>query len=74
VEKILKDGTMSIKLNVKVGPYFQSCKGVRQGDPLSPLLFNLAVDYLTHMVVQAQENSLVVGMVGNLIPKGIAIL
>lgn len=36
VKQILHNGTMSIKLNNCVGPYFQSAKGVRQGDPHSP--------------------------------------
>src|ERR1041385_5244164 len=36
VEQILYNGTVSIKLNGVVGPYFQSAKGVRQGDPMSP--------------------------------------
>jgi hypothetical protein len=74
IKKILQDGTIFVKLNNCVGPYFQSCKGVRQGDPLSPLLFNLVVDSLTRMVVKAQHNNIVVGLIGHLIPNGIAIL
>jgi hypothetical protein len=62
---------VSVKLNGKVGPYFQSCKRVRRGDSLSPLLFNLAADCLTHMVVQAQKNSLVVGIVFKAIRRGV---
>jgi hypothetical protein len=40
IDKILYNGTVSVRINNMNGPYFQSCKGVRQGDPLSPLLFN----------------------------------
>jgi hypothetical protein len=41
INKVLKDGIVTVRLNDQVGPYFQSCKGVRQGDPLSPILFKL---------------------------------
>jgi hypothetical protein len=74
VEKVLMNGIVSVKLNGIAGPYFQSHKGVRQRDPFSPLLFNMAADCLTHMVIRAQQNRLVAGLIDNLIPNGIAIL
>ena len=46
-------GTISVKLNNKIGPYFRSYKGVRQGDPLSPIIFNFITDCLTKMVKHA---------------------
>jgi hypothetical protein len=36
IEKVMCGGTVAVKINECVGPYFQSCKGVRPGDPLSP--------------------------------------
>ena len=74
VRKILVGGTVSVKLNDEVGPYFQSSKGVRQGDPFSPFLFNLAADCLTKMVIKAQQNGLFKGLASDLIPNGVAIL
>uniref|UniRef100_A0A0A8ZCV8 Reverse transcriptase domain-containing protein n=1 Tax=Arundo donax TaxID=35708 RepID=A0A0A8ZCV8_ARUDO len=37
-------GTLSVKLNDQIGPYFKSFKGVIQGDPFSPFLFNLVAE------------------------------
>jgi hypothetical protein len=47
---------------------------VKQGDPLSPLLFNFVADSLTKMVKMAQSNGLITGLADNLIPHGVAIL
>jgi hypothetical protein len=47
---------------------------VRQGDPLSPTLFNFVVDILTRMIIRAQENNLITGLISRLIPKGVAVL
>ena len=71
---MVSGGTMSVKVNDLTGPYFISHKGVRQGGPLSPILFNFAADYLTRMVRQAQRNGLITGLADNLIPQGIIIL
>uniref|UniRef100_A0A453EC45 Reverse transcriptase domain-containing protein n=1 Tax=Aegilops tauschii subsp. strangulata TaxID=200361 RepID=A0A453EC45_AEGTS len=60
INQILRNGTVSIKLNNGVGPYFRSVKGVRQGDPHSPFLFNLAAECLTKMIKNAQRNKLLV--------------
>jgi hypothetical protein len=69
IKKVLQNGTISVKINNELGPYFASHKGVRQGDPLSPLLFNVAADVLTRMVLSAQQNGLVTGLIDHLIPR-----
>jgi hypothetical protein len=42
--KAINQGTLIVKVNDKSGPYFCSYKGVRQGDPFSPTLFNIIVN------------------------------
>uniref|UniRef100_A0A8I6XWR9 Reverse transcriptase domain-containing protein n=1 Tax=Hordeum vulgare subsp. vulgare TaxID=112509 RepID=A0A8I6XWR9_HORVV len=74
IRRILVGGTISVKLNDEVGEYFQSAKGVRQGDPVSPFLFNLAADCLTKMVLKAQANGLFTGLAADLVENGVAIL
>ena len=63
-----------MKANNITGHYFKSGKGVRQGDPLSPLLFSVAADTLDKMIEMAQRHSLVQGLVPEYIENGLAIL
>lgn len=58
IRKVVMAGTLSVKVNNETGPYFQSGKGVRQGGPLSPFLFNIAVDSLAKIIKMAQQNNL----------------
>jgi hypothetical protein len=53
IENILGSGTSSILLNGIPGKVFKCKRGVRQGDPQSPLLFDLAADLLRSIVNKA---------------------
>jgi hypothetical protein len=39
IEKIVSGGSVSVKVNDESGHFFQTRKGLRQGDPLSPVLW-----------------------------------
>jgi hypothetical protein len=41
VMQIVSGGQTAICINGEVVPYFRNKRGVRQGDPISPLLFSL---------------------------------
>ena len=71
---MITKGSVAIKVNDDVGHYFQMRKVVRQGDPLSPILFNIVVDMLAILIERAKENQQFKGVVPHLIDDGLSIL
>lgn len=63
-----------MKVNNQTRNYIKSYKGVRQGDPLSPILFNFVADSLARMVHKDQGNCLITGLCDHIIPSRIIIL
>jgi hypothetical protein len=70
VMKTVRGGKVAIKTNDKLGPYFTTHKGVRQGDPLSPLLFNIAADGLACLIQKAKDEGIIKGLIPHIIPNG----
>jgi hypothetical protein len=70
VMKTVRGGKVAIKTNDKIGPYFTTHKGVRQGDPFSPLLFNIAADGLACLIQKAKDEGIIKGLIPHIIPNG----
>jgi hypothetical protein len=74
IRDFVQDGSVGIKVNEDIGHYFQTKKGLRQGDPLSPLLFNIVVDMLAILIERAKEDGQVGSLIPHLIEGGISLL
>jgi hypothetical protein len=58
----VKGGSVGVTLNGHDSLFFKTGKDLRQGDPLSPLLFNLVGYVLTRMLIKATEKNLIRGL------------
>ena len=74
VENFISGGSASIKVNDDIGHYFQTKKGGRQGDPLSPVLFNIVADMLALLIKRAKNDGHIKGIIPHLVEDGLSIL
>jgi hypothetical protein len=61
IKNIVLGGSVGVTLNGTNNSFFKTGKGLRQGDPLSPLLYNLVGDVLTRMLAKAANRNLIKG-------------
>ena len=74
ISKVISRGSVAVKVNDNLGHYFQTRKGVWQGDLLSPILFNIVVDMLAILISRAKEVKQIHGVVLHLVDEGLSVL
>jgi hypothetical protein len=70
----ISGGSVAVNVNDDIGHFFQTKKGLKQGDPLCPLLFNIVADMLAVLLRRAEEQGQIDGIVPHLIEGGLSIL
>jgi hypothetical protein len=74
IEAFTQNVHVGIKINDQIGENFMTKKGLRQGDPLLPILFNIVVDMLAILIKRAKNSGQIEGVVPHLIDDGLSIL
>jgi hypothetical protein len=74
IATFLEGGHVGIKISDQVGPNFKTKMGVRQGDLLSPILFNIVVDMLAILINIAKNDGQIARVIPNLVEDGLSTL
>jgi hypothetical protein len=69
--KLVRGGSIAIRFNDINSPFFKPSKGLRPGDPLYPLLFNLVVDVFTRMLMKVAGKGYITGLMNTLYLEGV---
>jgi hypothetical protein len=67
-------GSVGIKVNDEICPFFQTKRGLRQGDPMSPILVNIVADMLALLIRRAKADGQIRGVIPHLVDDGLSIL
>jgi hypothetical protein len=74
VERFVSGASVGIKINDDIGHYFQTKKGLRQGDLMSPILFNIVADMLSILIKRAKDDGQIKGVIPHLVDDRLSIL
>jgi hypothetical protein len=67
IRKIVHNGSVGVTVYNSEGDHFCTGKGLRQEDPLFPILFNMVLDVLTRMLQKAGSQNLIRGLGCNIV-------
>ena len=67
IKSFVSRGSVAVNVNDEVGPFFQTRKGLRQDDRLSPILFIIVANMLTLFINRAKADNQLGGVVPHLI-------
>jgi hypothetical protein len=56
VVRFVEGGRVGIRVNNDTGHYFRTSKGLRQEDPLLPILFNIGTDMLAILIARVKAD------------------
>jgi hypothetical protein len=71
VRAILHQASFCVRINDVNSNYVVAGKGLKQGDPLSPILFNFMSDVFTKILYKAASNNLIQGLLPQVVPGGV---
>jgi hypothetical protein len=71
VMSIIQGGKVCVNVNEDRTPYFKTYKELRQGNTLSPILFNLVAEVLAIPMRRVAELCKVRGVLPHVLPRGI---
>jgi hypothetical protein len=74
INDFVSGGSVAIRVNDDTSRYLHTRKGLRQGDPLSPMLFNLVSDMLAILIKCAKSDGQIEGVIAHLVDGGLLIL
>jgi mannosylglycoprotein endo-beta-mannosidase len=74
IQNMVLGGSVGIEVNDDIGPYFQTKRGLKQGDPMSPILFNIITDMLALLINRAKADGQIRGVISHLVDDGLSIL
>jgi hypothetical protein len=74
IRHYIQGGSVGIRFNDNTGHSFQTRKGLRQGDTLSSILFNIVADMLAMIIARAKAEGQVGGLLPHLVKGDVSIL
>jgi hypothetical protein len=66
IEGLLHNGFVGVRINDCNSHFFLTSRGVRQGDPISPILFNFMADVFTKILYKAACGGQIAGLMQDL--------
>jgi hypothetical protein len=74
IKQLTTGGSVGVKINEVESDFFLTGNGLRQGDPLSPGLFNFVVDVFSKILLKGGNEGLVRGLCPEFDPGGVVCL